>query len=213
MTKQRTFKRRVRTRMEKTGESYSAARRNLLPRTSVVPDDFRPPIAEPALVDATGHGWEHWLAELDTWGALDHTHRDIAAWLREERGVAGWYAQSITVGFERARGLRAVGQRSGGIWVADASKTVAAPVERLYAAWEELARREDLRLRTATAPRNARYDCGDDGSRVIVGFEAAGPAKSRIGLSHERLADAAAVAERKAYWRERLAALAEAAQD
>ena len=30
MTKQKTFKRRVRTRMEKTSESYTAARRQLL---------------------------------------------------------------------------------------------------------------------------------------------------------------------------------------
>jgi len=207
MTKQRTFKRRVRERMEKTGESYTTARRNLVPTPAVVPADFEPPVTEPALIEASGHGWEYWLAELDARGALEHSHRDIAAWLREERGVPGWYAQAITVGFERARGRRAVGQR-GGVWVAGATKTVHVPIERLFAAWEETARREGLRVRTATAPRTARYDWGDDGSRVHVVLDASGDAKSRISLSHERLADADAVAAMKAHWRERLAALA-----
>ena len=214
MTKQKTFKRRVRARMEKTGERYTAARRNLvLAPAAVVPADFEPPIAEPALGDATGHGWEHWLRELDTWGALDHSHRDIARWLREERGVPGWYAQSITVGFERARGLRAPGQRTSGEWVAGVSKTVHAPVERLYAAWEDAMRHDDARPRTVTPLRTARYDWGDDGSRLIAGFESLGPAKSRVAISHERLADADAVAAMKAMWRERLAALAAAAAD
>jgi hypothetical protein len=213
MTKQKSFKRRVRARMEKTGERYTAARRNLVPEPAVVPADFQPPVAEPALVEATGHGWEHWLSVLDAWGALDRSHRDIAAWLREERGVPGWYAQSITVGFERARGRRAVGQRGGG-WSAGASKTVPVPVERLYAAWADEALRErwlpgaELRVRTATAPKRARYDWQDGASRLVVGFEAMSDAKSRVALEHERLPDGDAAAAMKAFWRERLSALA-----
>jgi hypothetical protein len=212
MTKQKSFKRRVRARMEKTGERYSAARRNLVPEP-VVPADFEPPVAEPALVAATGQGWEHWLRRLDAWGALDRSHRDIAAWLRDERGVPGWYAQAITVGFERARGLRAVGQRGGG-WSAGASKTVSVPVERLYAAWADEARREVwlpgamLRVRTATAPRSVRYDWESGASRVVVGFEAISASKSRVALEHEKLPDGDAAAAMKAFWRERLSALA-----
>ena len=214
MTKQKTFKRRIRSRMEKTGESYTAARRILVANGSrPALRDFEPPVSDERLTAATGHGWGHWLALLDDWGAQDHTHRDIAAWLREERAVAGWYAQAITLGWERATGRRAPGQRSGG-WSAGATKTVHVPVDRLFAAWADETLRErwlpgaDLRLRTATAPRNARYDWGDDGSRVVVGFEAMSDAKSRVSLEHEKLADADAVARMKAFWRERLTVLA-----
>jgi hypothetical protein len=216
MTKQKTFKRRVRARMEKTGESYTAARRKLITIEEPAPvlPDFEPPISDERLVAATGNGWAHWIGLLDDWGAEHRSHRDIAAWLREAEGVAGWYAQSITVGWERARGRRAPGQRSGG-WSAGASKTVPVAVERLFAAWDDEHVRArwlpgaPLRRRTATAPIRARYDWGEDGSRVVVGFEALGPARSRVALEHEKLADGDAVAAMKAFWRERLTALHE----
>jgi hypothetical protein len=126
--------------------------------------------------------------------------------------VDGWYAQSITVGYERARGLRAPGQRPDGFAVG-ATRTIAVPVERLFEAFTDEPLRErwlpgaDLRVRTATAPRTARYDWEDGSTRVIVGFEVAGEAKSRVALSHERLPDADTAEEMKAWWRERLTEL------
>ena len=215
MTKQRTFKRRVRERMAKTGESYTAARRMLIaqgghPDTPV--PEFEPPVAEDTLAAATGRGWQAWFEALDGWGAASRSHTEIARWLRDEQGVDGWYSQSITVGYERARGLRAPGERPDGFAVG-ASRTIAVPVERLFAAFTDDALRErwlpgaDLRVRTATAPRTARYDWEDGFTRVIVGFEDLGEAKSRVALSHERLPDADAADEMKAWWRERLADL------
>ncbi len=214
MTRQKTFKRRVRERMEKTGESYTAARRMLI-ADGVDPDPappvFEPPTSEEALARATGHGWQHWLGVLDAWGAIDRPHGEIARWLMDEQGVAGWWAQAITLGFERARGLRAPGQRLGGGWSASASKTIAVPVETLFAAFADDALRErwlpgaDMRLRTAKAPRTSRWDWEDGTSRVVVGFEPLGPAKSRVAIEHERLPDGDASAGMKAWWRERLA--------
>ena len=116
------------------------------------------------------------------------------------------------MGYERARGLREPGQRPDGFAVG-ASRTIAVPVERLFEAFEDEALRErwlpgaELRVRTATLPRTARYDWEDGSTRVIVGFEDLGEAKSRVALSHERLPDADAAEEMKAWWRERLTAL------
>jgi len=215
MTKQRTFKRRVRERMAKTGESYTAARRMLIARGER-PDgagvEFEPPVADERVLEATGRGWQAWFELLDGWGAAARSHTEIARRLREDEGVDGWYAQSITVGYERARGLRAPGQRPDGFAVG-ATRTIAVPVERLFEAFTDESLRErwlpgaDLRVRTATAPRTARYDWEDGSTRVIVGFEPAGDAKSRIALSHERLPDADAAEEMKAWWRERLTEL------
>jgi Domain of unknown function (DUF4287) len=215
MTRQKTFKRRVRERMEKTGESYTAARRMLIadgdrPDTAVA--EFEPPVSEERVVEATGHGWQEWFKALDDWGAPGHTHTEIARWLREEHAVDGWYAQSITVGYERARGLRAPGEHADGFAVS-ATRTIAAPVEQLFAAFEDpdVRRRllpgADLRTRTATAPKSARYDWEDGSTRVIVGFDDLGESKSRVSLSHERLPDAETADEMKAWWRERLARL------
>ncbi len=65
-----------------------------------------------------------------------------------------------------------------------------------------------LRQRTVTRPQSARFDWGDDESRVHLTFVAKGAEKSTVALSHERLADAATADRMKAYWRERIGSLA-----
>jgi hypothetical protein len=215
MTRQKSFKRLVRARMEKTGESYSAARALLLaanePKATEGPTLT---MSDDAIRRRTGHGWEHWFDLLDEWGATERSHTDAATWLREEQDTGGWNAQAIVVSYERARGLRAVGEHADGFTVT-ASRTVAVPVDRLYEAFvDESLRREwlpdaELRERTATRPRSARFDWGDNGTRVVVGFEAKGDAKSTASLAHEKLPDAAEAERMKAFWRERVAALKE----
>jgi hypothetical protein len=215
MTRQRSFKRLVRARMEKTGESYTSARAKLLaaeePRATEEPVL---PMSDDAIRRRTGRGWEEWFDLLDEWGAAERAHPEIARWLGEEQSTGGWNAQSITVGYERARAGRAVGERPEGFSVT-ASKTVAVPVDRLYEAFvdESLRRRwlpdAELRERTASKPKSARFDWGDGETRVIVGFEAKGDAKSVAALEHARLPDADEAERMKSYWRERVAVLKE----
>jgi hypothetical protein len=64
-----------------------------------------------------------------------------------------------------------------------------------------------LRERTATRARSARFDWLDGATRVNAWFEDKGDGKSTVGVSHERLADAAEAERMKAFWRERVAAL------
>jgi hypothetical protein len=224
MTRQKTFKHRVRERMSKTGESYAAARRVLLAsaeppaasaRTQVesgAPAEWKPPVSEARVLEVTGRGWQHWLRALDRWGAARRTHTQIAEWLGGEHELPGWYAQAIAVGYERARGLRAPGQKSHGFAVT-ASRTVGVPLERLMAAFEDARRRARwlpdarLRRRPSRAARTLRFDWEDGATRVAVWFEAADAAKSRVVLAHERLPDAAAAEQRKLWWRERLGEL------
>ena len=167
MTRQKSFKRIVRARMDKTGESYTAARSALLaaeePTATQGP---APAMSDEAIRRRTGRGWEHWLKLLDAWGATERPHKEVVAWLVEEHGIDGWGAQAVTVTYERARGLRAVGEGPNGFTVT-ASKTVAVPVDRLYEAFMDRSLRErwlpeaELRERTATKPRSARFDWGD----------------------------------------------------
>jgi hypothetical protein len=215
MTRQRSFKRLVRARMEKTGESYTAARAMLLaaeePKATEGP---ALPMSNEAIRRRTGRGWEEWFDLLDEWGAAERPHRDIARWVAEEHGIEGWSAQAVTVGYERARKLRAVGEHAGG-FVVTASKTVAVPVDRLYDAFvEESLRRQwlpdgELRERTATRPKSARFDWADGETRVMVAFIDKGERKSAVAVQHERLPDAEAAERMKAYWRERVGTLKE----
>ncbi|MEE3921840.1 hypothetical protein V2I01_36860 [Micromonospora sp. BRA006-A] len=63
------------------------------------------------LRERTGQDWAGWFDRLDAWGAVDRTHTEIARWLVDTHGMPGWWAQTVTVGYEQARGLRAPGQR------------------------------------------------------------------------------------------------------
>jgi hypothetical protein len=69
------------------------------------------------------------------------------------------------------------------------------PVEALYAAVVDPHRREEwlpgvqLRERTATPHRSARYDWGEGSTRVVVGFDSKADGKSLVALLHERLPD------------------------
>ena len=202
MTKQKTFKHRVRSRMEKTGESYTAARRMLIAG----------PEESAATEQATGRSNEQWFALLDEWGAAERTHAEIARWLSDQEGVSNWWSQMVTVAYEQARGRRLPHERPDGFTIT-AYTTVAVPVADLFAAVSDDTRRArwlpdgPLRLRTSTAPKSARYDWEDGATRVNVGFTARSDTTSTIALSHERLPDPDAAEEMKRWWRERLAEL------
>ena len=120
-----------------------------------------------------------------------------------------WEAQAVTVSYERARGMRVVGQRSDGFAITT-SKTVAVPVDRLFEALVNPSQRErwlpdgQLSERTATRPTSIRFDWADGQTRVNVVLEAKGDAKSTVTIEHARLADAGEADRMKAYWRERL---------
>jgi hypothetical protein len=219
MTRQRSFKRLVRARMEKTGESYTAARTALL---SPAPEEPKPAgkrvlaTSDESIRQRTGRGWEEWFDVLDEWGAAERSHREIAIWVAERQGVVplAWNAQAVAGSYERARGLRAVGEHADG-FRASITKTVAVPVERLYEAFVDPSRRTrwladvELHERTATKPRSARFDWGDSRSRVHVTFTAKDVNKSTATVSHQRLADAKEADRMKTFWRDRITTLKE----
>jgi hypothetical protein len=215
MTEHKSFKRLVRARMEKTGESYTAARTMLL--RAQEPEGFegvRLATSDESIRQRTGRGWEEWFGMLDEWGAAERTHRETARWLAEQQDLhpLAWNVQAVAASYERARGLRAVGEKDDGFAIT-ASRTVAVPVERLYDAFldEQLRHRwlpdGRLRVRTATRPKSARFDWGDGDGRVHVTFLPKGEARSTAALEHRRLADASEAERVKSYWRECLAAL------
>lgn len=216
MTEHKSFKRLVRARMAKTGESYTAARVMLLRAEPSTNGTGAPTLktSDEKIRQRTGRGWEEWFGMLDEWGAADRTHRDIARWLAEQMGIhpLAWNAQAITASYELTRGLREVGEKDDGFAIT-ASRTVEVPVETLYdAVVSEAARTAwlpDGRLseRTVTRPKSARFDWAEGPTRVNVTFLARDEGRSTVAVEHRRLADAGEADRMKTYWRERLGAL------
>ncbi len=115
MPTNKDFKRLVRARMQKTGESYTAARARLLTKQQVTPKQARTPdyarlagmMSDAALKAKTGCPWERWVRALDRVQAHTWPHRRIAEYVHEKYKVPGWWSQTVTVGYERIKGLRA----------------------------------------------------------------------------------------------------------
>jgi hypothetical protein len=117
MTTDKARKRAVRSRMQKTGERYAAARRHVVHddvRPGLPPRVAEPGMSEAAILKGTGRSWDEWFRILDAWDASTHNHTEIARYVNAELGVDGWWSQSVTVGYERARGMRAPNQRPEG---------------------------------------------------------------------------------------------------
>jgi len=208
--------------MKKTGESYTTARTQVTrknTRITPAPKPLLPAGYEKlagmsnASVEArTGCTWEKWVYVLDKWGAVEKTHTEIAAHIHEKYKIDGWWAQTVTVGYERIRGLRARGQRRDGGWEASKSKTIAVPVEELFEAWNVAKTRarwlpEKITVRRATPHKSMRISW-PDGTRVELSFLSKGD-KSMVAVQHTKLTSRSEVDERKRFWSERLAALNE----
>ena len=222
MPTDKDLKRLVRARMTRTGEAYTTARARLLekqPQRQAAPPAPPPPdyatlagMSDAAIQAKTGCTWKRWVWALDNAGAHEWSHRAIAAHVREKYEVPSWWTQAVTVGYERIKGLREIGQRRGGEYEAGKSKVFPVPLGRLYRTFRDgrIRRRwlGDVRLTVRTAiPDKSIRVTWPDGTPVELYFLARGAAKSQVAVQHRKLADKAAVERMKTYWGERLAAL------
>ena len=218
MTTQKLFKRRVRERMSKTGESYTAARRSVVVARERLQTararlaSAKELASDEKLTEATGKDWDAWIKILDRWGARDRKHGEIVGFLHEEQAVPPWWTQAITNGYERARGLRVKHQQPNGFTIY-ASKTFATSLETLFDAFVDDEVRAgwlvdaSMAVRTSQLGKLARFDFDGGATRVLVTFEAKGAAKATAHVAHERLADVDTAEATKAAWKQRLVAL------
>ena len=248
MTRARALKEVIRARAAKTGERYTAARRHVLnelgPRPEPVVRFTSAPIstrASPAtsskgvVSDAksrekTGHGLEHWFEVIDRFGGVEKGHTASARHLYEAHAVPGWYAQGITVAYERARGVRAVNQRCDGEYEVSVSKVVTGKTADIIKALGDRRVRTrwvkgvDARLvKTLAAALDSpaskgivvrpdgqgrfRYKWG--GTTVQMYLLPKPGGKVSIVATNSKLSDATMVEERRALWRTALDALAQ----
>lgn len=173
-----------------------------------------PSMSDEAIRNGSGKKWSEWREILDSWGGPEKPHNEIAAYLVDERGVDGWWAQSVTVGYERMIGRRAIGEKSDGSFAASASKTVPAGIDTHFAAWVDERQRDQwlppgtLALRTAQDGKSARFDDIEFGGIVALWFTDKGEAKSSVSMQIEKLPSRESIDERKATWKARLNDLA-----
>jgi hypothetical protein len=220
MTRDKDRKRIIRDRMKKTGESYTAARAQVISTGKSKQVPARPVnlaalagMSDDKVAAKTGRTWDAWLRTLDADQAETMSHGDIAAMVHDKHGVDNWWSQMVTVGYERMKGRRERGQRLDGMYEASKSRTFNVPVKTLFRAWANSAMRRrwlpDVKtaVRTATAPKSMRLQW-PDGTIVAIWFTPKGETKSVVALAHTKLRDKASSEKVKSYWGDRLDALA-----
>jgi hypothetical protein len=84
----------------------------------------RPVISDARLASGTGRSSEQWFALLDGADATRLSHTQIARLLVDEHEVPDWWAQSITVRYEQARGMRLPGQQPDGTFSVGVSRSL-----------------------------------------------------------------------------------------
>ena len=216
MTRNKDLKRLVRARMTKTGEAYTAARAQIS-KKSATPTDYAAlaGMSDSVIESKTGRRWESWVKSLDSHRAEQMSHPDIARLVSETYKVPSWWTQSVTVGYERIKGLRVRGQRRDGTYEATKSRTLNVPVTQLFDAWADAKVRKRwldgtaVKVRTATKPKSMRLGLSD-GTIVAIGFMAKGKNKSSVAVQHAKLPDRETADRLKQYWSDRLDALEEA---
>jgi len=177
-------------------------------------------ITDEAILRGTARRWKFWLRALDAWGAKGRSHSEIARYLARRPGVSSWWAQALTVRYERDRGVRGVGQNKRG-WEVSAQRTFQRPSQDLFqllvtspAGWlgtgrgplVEGSRRRARDLGTAQVkriqpPKLVRLKLEEDGSVLEVHLSQIGPARTTVTFYHARLPDSRARETMRKRWR------------
>lgn len=94
--------------------------------------------------EATGRGWPEWLEVLDAAGAQSWDHKQTVAHLAAAHPeVSAWWQQTLTVGYEQARGKREVGETAAAGFEIGVRKTVPATTAQV---WDLLTARPEVWL-------------------------------------------------------------------
>lgn len=217
MTRQESFKRRIRAHMEKTGEKYTSTRAALIAKSSSAAAGHRPWVSQPEFDDdkireATGRSWNQWcdLIEVELG---EHPEHAAMVSLAQTNGTDGWWAQTVAVGYERITGLRLPNQRMDGTFTASKSRSLDLDVPGFRELLLDADARADLfpgldtELRSKPESKALRIAI-DEGS-VLFSFDPAPNGRTRLTVTHERLSTPADVQFWKKYWEEWLRAIAE----
>jgi hypothetical protein len=165
-----------------------------------------PQHTDAVIADKTGRDWKAWCELIESWPGHTDGHTAVATWLQSEHGVAGWWSQAITVGWERISGRRLMHQSPDGTFSATASATITVDADAL----REMLLDEDGRgglfpgmdaqLRSRPTSKNIRIGFGD--TVAILSVVPKGDGRQVAAVQHQKLDSPDAVTHWKKFWAE-----------
>jgi hypothetical protein len=190
-----------------------------------------------AVKKATGKTWDEWFKILDDGKVSKLPHREIVLWLHDKglikRGKgwpkdksfnAGWWAQSIVVGYEEKIGRRVFGAKTAGNYTVTVGKSLDGSVDDAFKKWENLVKgKKDFnKIGFEGEPRTSstkdwRYWKVDmeDGSKLMVGIGPSaklrtspkGDKQSAFSVTVDKLKGEKEVEKWRKYWKKFLGKL------
>ncbi|MEX0780561.1 MAG: SRPBCC domain-containing protein [Balneolales bacterium] len=101
-------------------------------------------ISDESVQKATGKIWDQWVAFLDDLDGQNLTHKELVNLLEKHGEIESeWWRQSVTVGYEKLKGKRVVGQTKDTGFQVGAQKTLPLSGEQ---AWDLLISPNGVRI-------------------------------------------------------------------
>ncbi len=165
----------------------------------------QPETADESVLAATGRGYDAWCDLIDRMDGDTSDHTAVAAYLTDEHRVDPWWAQTITVGYERITGRRLPNQRRDETFTATKSRVVSSmSAAELRSRLLDDADRTELfgdvpaELRSDPEARTIRIAIGPGVATLGVSERADG--RTHVAIQHDKLPAPEMVDDWKAYW-------------
>ena len=118
-------------------------------------------VSDEAVQKATGKSWDEWFELLDEAGAEEMSHKEIAELLMEKGYIeegGGWWAQSVTVGYEYFKGRRVKGQTADAGFQLGVQKTLPVEAEGL---WQVITSPNGLEIWLGSGLHKMAFEAGE----------------------------------------------------
>lgn len=161
----------------------------------------------------TGVSWENWLAFLDKYKNLEHPamakliNQHIINHGKSEN--PGWWAQSVTVEYEKHTGRRQAGVEKDGTRTFSVNRRRSGNIDAVFDEWCEHVKEKtsfndvdfvgEPRVTKTDNWRYYRIDLSD-GTKVTLSVAIITDTTSALSLTHERIKSVQEMHEWKSYW-------------
>jgi len=165
-------------------------------------------ISDDSIRANTGRRLGDWYKILEKAGARMMDQTEMRLHVENNYGIPRWWSNMIVLGYQQERGLRQRHQRVGLRYEIDRSRSIKAPIGKVWAAWQDPGVLScwmppgQFAIRSVR-PQKALHLTWRDGTDVAVLF-AARRGKTRVTVSHEKVTDLEELKRLQDFWAEAL---------
>lgn len=167
-------------------------------------------ISDKVLKEKTGKGWEEWINILDKDKAIEMNHKEMATHLCNKYKVDSWYAQTISNGYEKEKGLRVKHEKATGDFEISKTKVFNIEHSKLFDLVKNLIEKDffgHVEITTLNENKNIRLKGSDKNSFSFDFYNKEN--KTQLVIQQFKIKDSNEAEEMKKFWSNKLKELEE----